>query len=433
MGLFTRQADVTGFAVVDLETTGLYPSTDRVVEVAVVQLDQDAEITGEFCTLIDPRRDIGPTRIHGIKAADVIGAPAFAAAAAAVWQLLTGRVLVAHNAIFDVRFLDAEFSRCGVRLPPPPVMCTMQLASHYLRDLPARSLTACCDAAGVSLSQHHSALHDARAAAQLLARFRAAHRRLPGSWEVALARAVSAAWVPSPPQGQFRAVTRDQQMLRRASQRPLLAGLVDRLPRGSGGDIDAYLGVLDRILEDRIVTGDELASLTALALDFGLTRDAAGQAHRQYLKHVSAAAWQDREVTDAERADLLEVSRLLSVPAPEALAILENACEAPRQPRATAATLHARDRVVFTGDMNMSRAEIEALATAAGLHVTSSVSARTTLVIAADPYSQSGKASLARKLGTRMVTEQVFLHMLDDMQPAEQVTTPTWPARPTPA
>lgn len=426
MGLFTRQADITGFAVVDLETTGLYPSTDRVVEVAVVQLDRETEITGEFCTLIDPRRDIGPTRIHGIKAADVIGAPTFAAAAAAVWQLLTGRVLVAHNATFDVRFLDTEFSRCGVRLPPPPVMCTMQLASHYLRDLPARSLTACCDAAGVSLSQHHSALHDARAAARLLALFRAAHRRLPSSWEEALTSAMLAAWVPSPPQGQFRAVTRDQQTLRRASQRPPLAGLVDRLPRGTGGDTDAYLGVLDRVLEDRIVTGDELASLTALALDLGLTRDAAGQAHRQYLTHVSAAAWQDSQVTDAERADLLEVSRLLGVPAPEALTILEDARENPRQPQRTpAATLHARDRVVFTGDMNMNRTEIEALAAAAGLHVTSSVSARTTLVVAADPYSQSGKASLARKLGIRMVTEQVFLHMLDHMQPAEQITTPT--------
>jgi DNA polymerase III subunit epsilon len=425
MGLFARQADITGFAVVNLETTGLYPSTDRVVEVAVVHLDQDAQITGEFCTLIDPRRDIGPTRIHGIKAADVIGAPAFTAAAAAVWQQLTGRVLVAHNAIFDVRFLDAEFSRCGVRLPPPPVMCTMQLASHYLRGLPARSLPACCDAAGVSLSQHHSALHDARAAACLLACFRAAHRRLPGSWLEALLSAGSVAWMPSPPQGQFRPVTRDQQMLRRASQRPPLAGLVDRLPRGPGGDIDAYLGVLDRVLEDRIVTGGELASLTALALDLGLTRDAAENAHRQYLRHVSAAAWQDSQVTDAERADLLEVARLLGVPALDALAILHDTREAQRQPRATAATLHAGDRVVFTGDMNMSRAEIEALATAAGLRVTSSVSARTALVIAADPYSQSGKASLARQFGIRMVTEQVFLHMIDRMQLAGQATTPT--------
>jgi len=60
--------NATGFAVVDVETTGLFPARDRVVEVAVVHLDPDARVTGEFSTLIDPRRDVGPTRIHGISA-----------------------------------------------------------------------------------------------------------------------------------------------------------------------------------------------------------------------------------------------------------------------------------------------------------------------------------------------------------------------------
>lgn len=131
-----------GFAVVDVETTGLFPARDRVVEVAVVHLDPDARITGEFCTLIDPRRDVGPVRIHGISAADVSGAPTFAEAAPVVRQLLAGRVFVAHNARFDAMFLDAEFGRCGMPVPGLPVMCTMQLASHYLGSLPARTLPA---------------------------------------------------------------------------------------------------------------------------------------------------------------------------------------------------------------------------------------------------------------------------------------------------
>src|SRR5260370_1316752 len=122
----------SGFAVVDLETTGLYPRTDRVVEAAVVHLSADGQITGEFSTLINPGRDVGPTRIHGIRASDVLHAPAFADAAATLWQLLSGHVLVAHNVPFDARFLESEFNRCGARMPPPPVMCTMQLASYYL-------------------------------------------------------------------------------------------------------------------------------------------------------------------------------------------------------------------------------------------------------------------------------------------------------------
>jgi DNA polymerase III subunit epsilon len=63
---FGRQAVVpAGFAVVDLETTGLYPSTDRVVEVAVVHVGCDGQVTAEFSTLINPGRNVGPTRITG--------------------------------------------------------------------------------------------------------------------------------------------------------------------------------------------------------------------------------------------------------------------------------------------------------------------------------------------------------------------------------
>ncbi len=200
MGLFGwALADAAaGFAVVDVETTGLYPSTDRVVEVAVVQMDGDAQVTAEFCTLVDPRRDVGPTRIHGLRASDVAGAPVFADVAEELWGLLSGRVLVAHNAPFDARFLDAEFRRCGVRLPPPPLMCTMALSAHYLSGLPARSLVACCEAAGVTLGSHHSALDDAMAAAGLLRLFWAARQAPPGSWVAALAEAAAAAWAPAP-------------------------------------------------------------------------------------------------------------------------------------------------------------------------------------------------------------------------------------------
>jgi len=116
VGFFKQKTpEAIGFAVVDLETTGLYPSTDRVVEVAVVHLNTNAEITGQFCTLINPGRDVGPTYHHGIKAADVHNAPTFAAAAESLWQLLTGRVLVAHNVTFDGVHLS---DMCDIRPIP---------------------------------------------------------------------------------------------------------------------------------------------------------------------------------------------------------------------------------------------------------------------------------------------------------------------------
>ena len=115
-------------------------------------------------------------------------------------------------------------------------------------------------------------------------------------------------------------------------------------------------------------------------------------------------------------------------PAAEALAILDDSPNRPSPETGGpgAAGLRPGDRVVFTGDMNGSRAEVEALATAAGLIVTSAVSGKTTLVVAAEPYSQSGKARQARDRGIRLVTEQVFLHLLDGMRTAAApVTAPS--------
>ena len=405
-----------GFAMVDLETTGLYSRTDHVVEAAVVHLSADGQITGEFSTLINPGRDVGPTRIHGIRAADVLHGPAFADAASTIWQLLSGHVLVAHNVPFDARFLEAEFNRCGARMPPPPVMCTMQLASYYLANLPGRNLAACCAAANIPKPRWHSALDDARAAARLLACYRAAHRQLPRSWDQALGAAALASWMPAPGYAEFRPLPRGQQSVRVAAQRPPLADLVDRLPRGTSAEVDAYLAVLDRVLEDRIVTDDEAAELSALAAELGLTRDSAFRAHREYLIHVATAAWCDRKITDLERTDLREVAGLLGVPAADALAVLDQTRDPSQQSmRRWETSLRAGARIALTGDMTTSREEIMALAAEAGLRVTSSVSAQTALLVAADPWSQSGKANLARQLGVRIITEQVFLYYLEQI------------------
>ncbi|TQM82008.1 DNA polymerase-3 subunit epsilon [Saccharothrix saharensis] len=160
-----------GYAVVDVETTGFAArGSDRVVEVAVVGLDDAGRVTDEWCTLLNPGRDLGPQHVHRIRAADVWHAPTFARAAGAVAARLAGRVVVAHNLSFDARFLTAEFARAGVDLPVTG-LCTMRLADRYLPNRVGRSLAACCEAAGVVLDSAHSALHDARATARLFAHY----------------------------------------------------------------------------------------------------------------------------------------------------------------------------------------------------------------------------------------------------------------------
>lgn len=74
--------------------------------------------------------------------------------------------------------------------------------------------------------------------------------------------------------------------------------------------------------------------------------------------------------------------------------------------------LHAGDAVCITGDTATPRDELEARAIAAGLRVTSAVSRKTRLVVAADPDTESTKARRARELGIPLIAEPVFLTML---------------------
>ena len=66
------------WSVVDIETTGLYPRTDRIVEIAVLVLDGSGRELSSWTTLLDPQRDVGASHIHGLRSRELLGAPRFA-------------------------------------------------------------------------------------------------------------------------------------------------------------------------------------------------------------------------------------------------------------------------------------------------------------------------------------------------------------------
>jgi DNA polymerase-3 subunit epsilon len=408
-------APVQGFVALDLETTGLSPRTDRVVEVAVVQLDCDLSPCGEFTTLVNPGRDIGATHIHHISARDVVSAPRFEQAAPMLLDVLRGRILVAHNVQFDLNFLRAEFARIGISLPEMPTMCTMQLAPQYLHGLPARSLAACCATAGIPLDGAHTAAVDARAVALLLACYGRTDRQLTAKWAQALAQAACLPW-PALPPVTIQLMTREILAHSRAQEVPFLARLVQQLPRaGTDTGVESYLAVLDTVLEDRRVTATEADSLHDLAVSLGIGADAAITAHQTYLRALAVAAWTDGIVTDAEHADLGEVARLLGLPAKTVdieLAAVRRATPETAVP-VNGRTLNPGDAVCITGSTAVPRDELEARACDAGVRVTSAVSRKTQLVVAADPDSESAKARRAHELGIPLIAEQVFVAMLD--------------------
>ncbi|MCA1188842.1 MULTISPECIES: exonuclease domain-containing protein [unclassified Saccharopolyspora] len=187
-----------GYAVIDVETTGLrLRSRHRIAEIAVVLLDPSGAVQEEWCTLINPQRDLGPQHVHGISAADARNAPVFAEIAPELSRLFTGRVLVAHNLSFDLGFLAEEFDRLGfdVAESAPAGLCTMLLAHDFLRQ-DEFDLASCCASTGVPLVHAHAALHDARAAAGLLRHYL---RTAPGDarWREAERLARTSRW-PAP-------------------------------------------------------------------------------------------------------------------------------------------------------------------------------------------------------------------------------------------
>jgi ATP-dependent Lhr-like helicase len=158
----------TPFAVIDLETTGFAGHLeDRVIELAVVHADPRGQVTGSWSTLVNPGRDPGPSHVHRIYADQVRDAPAFAEVADWLCERLSGRVVVAHNAPYDLAFLVSEFERADIEPPDWPVLCTMELARRLGRTA-SLTLTACCAGAGVDLAGAHTALGDALGAAALL-------------------------------------------------------------------------------------------------------------------------------------------------------------------------------------------------------------------------------------------------------------------------
>lgn len=402
------------YAVIDLETTGLNPwRHDRIVEIAIVHVDDGGAITSEWCSLVNPQRDLGPQRIHGIRAADARRAPTFSQLAPQITDALRGRVLVAHNVAFDGPFLDHQFTQIG---HPTPIrtaanLCTMLLAGVFLPDS-GRSLAACCASAGIPLENAHCALDDARAAAQLLGIYLRSGREPAPDWAALRAAAASATWPPLSG-GSFAETRRSDP---NAVPEHFLSRLVDRLPRVTEPpQADTYLALLDRALIDRRISATESDALVTRATALGLGKQDVVDLHAGYLADLAVAALEDGIVTDDERADLVAVAALLALRPDAVESALDRAASGapvPRQRTRSRWTLAPGDIVVFTGETPEPRGVWEERARAAGLRVEDAVTTDTRVVVAADIDTMSIKARKAHKAGIPVIDPATFAQMV---------------------
>ncbi|MEV6377940.1 TerD family protein [Streptomyces sp. NPDC051773] len=150
------------WALVDVETSGLRPGRDRVLSLAVLTLDARGNRTGEFSTLLNPGCDPGPVHIHGLTSARLAGAPTFEEIAPRVGALLSGRVLVAHNAAFDYDFLAHEFAHVRSWVPVSRRLCTLALNRLVGPATPDLRLGTLAEHYGVRQEKAHDAQDDVR-------------------------------------------------------------------------------------------------------------------------------------------------------------------------------------------------------------------------------------------------------------------------------
>ncbi|WP_414169601.1 DEDDh family exonuclease [Streptoverticillium reticulum] len=312
-----------GYAVVDVETTGL-ARDDRIVSAAVYQLDARGEVEDQWYTLVNPQRDPGPVWIHGLTSEVLADAPLFKDIAEPFAERLAGRVLVAHNAAFDWSMISREYARARAEVPVRQRLCTIALSKELRLPLPNHKLESLAAHYGVVQQRAHHALDDARVLAEAF--------------------------------------------------RPSL-------------HLAAEAGV-------------RLPLLACQPLTEWSDGPAAGTR--------SATIGYQPSSSYGYRPQTWRPSRK------------RPACPYPNPGRyEPGEQLIQGMRVAFSGDTSVDRELLEDRAVDAGLHVATSVSRLTSLLVTNDPGSPTSKTAKARSFGTPVVDEAAFMQLLLHVTPAQ--------------
>ncbi|MFF9171621.1 MULTISPECIES: DEDDh family exonuclease [unclassified Streptomyces] len=310
-----------GYAVVDVETTGL-ARDDRIISAAVYRLDARGEVEDHWYTLVNPERDPGPVWIHGLTSEVLEGAPLFRDIAGEFAARLADRVLVAHNAVFDWQMIAREYARAESEAPVRQRLCTIALSKELGLPLPNHKLETLAAHFGVVQQRAHHALDDARVLAEA---FRPSLR----------AAAARGARLPL------------QECRPLTEWRDGPAPLIGRQAGGSYG--------------------------------YGGYRSGSWRPSRK-----------------------------------------RPACPYPNPGRyEEGKRLKQGMRVAFSGDTSTDRELLEDRAVEAGLHVATSISRLTSLLVTNDPDSGTSKVVKARQYGTPVVDEAAFGQLLADVEPAD--------------
>ncbi|WP_405494334.1 DEDDh family exonuclease [Streptomyces sp. NBC_00096] len=305
-----------GYAVVDVETTGL-ARDDRIISAAVYRLDARGNVEDHWYTLVNPLRDPGPVWIHGLTSDMLQDAPLFKDIAEEFAGRLADRVLVAHNAIFDWQMIAREYARADTTAPVRQRLCTIALSKELNLPLSNHKLESLAAHFGVVQQRAHHALDDARVLAE--------------------------AFRPS-----LHAAARDNVRLPLLECRPLT----------EWSDTPA-------------------APRVGYQASYGASSSWRPSRKRPPCPYPNPGRWAD------------------------------------------GTPLRQGMRIAFSGDTSVDRELLEDRAVEAGLHIATSVSRLTSLLVTNDPDSSTSKTVKAKSFGTPVVDEAAFTQLLRDVAPAQ--------------
>lgn len=157
------------FTIFDTETTGFYPQRgDRIIEIAAIRI-QGTTLLGEFQSMVNPERPLAyeAMKVNGITEEMVKDAPTIDQVLPKFLEFAAGSTLIAHNAQFDLNFINYEIERQGIFHPPVEAICTVNLSRKILPQLGSHSLDSLIQHLNITCAQRHRALDDVKATAKV--------------------------------------------------------------------------------------------------------------------------------------------------------------------------------------------------------------------------------------------------------------------------
>ena len=149
------------FLIIDIETTGLDPFSDKIIEFACIHYDGNKAIDS-YETLIHPGKKIPShiSQLTGIDNKTVADAPSFEQVSGEIFKRIQNNILVSHNSLFDMSFLVNAFANCHIKYKPKS-LCTLKLSLKVISEKTSHRLIDLLQSFGIDMPIAHRAMNDA--------------------------------------------------------------------------------------------------------------------------------------------------------------------------------------------------------------------------------------------------------------------------------